>query len=89
TLFAEAEKNDNLEAKREIFAALGSDFILKDRKLNVSMDNLLFPIQTAAKEAQKIAAGLEPTKNRENKREIRQIYARSPVMLRDLDSNQD
>ncbi|MBI2640175.1 MAG: recombinase family protein [Candidatus Sungbacteria bacterium] len=81
TIFAEAKKNDNIETKREIFAALGSDLILKDRKLNVSLDNLLFPIQTSAKEARKIAARLEPAKNRKNKIEIGHLYARSPVML--------
>ena len=82
TIFAEAKQNDNPEAKREIFAALGSDLILKDKKLNVSLDNLLFPIQTAAKEARKIAARLEPAKKPMDKRKIGQIYARSPVMMR-------
>ena len=81
TLFADAKKKDNLEVKREIFVALGSDLILKDKKLNVSLDNLLFPIQTAAKEAQKIAARLEPAKNRKNKKKIAHLYARSPAML--------
>ena len=84
-VFAEAKKNDNLEAKREIFAALGSDLTLKDKKLNVSLDNLLFPIQTAAKESRKVTARLEPTKKPMNKKEIGQIYARNPVMLRLLD----
>ena len=81
TIFAEAKKNNNSEAKKEIFAALGSDLILKDKKLNVSLDNLLFPIQTAANEARKIAARLEPTKKPMDKKKIGQIYARSPVML--------
>jgi hypothetical protein len=74
-----------LGAKKEIFIALGSNLILKDRKLIVSLDNLLFPIQTAAKKARKISTRLEPTKNSENKAEIRQIYAKNPVMLRELD----
>ena len=79
----------NIEVKKEIFAALGSDFILKDKKLNVSLDNLLFPIQTASKEAHAISARLEPLKKPIDKKKIERLYARNPVMLRDLDSNQD
>jgi site-specific DNA recombinase len=77
----------DIEVKKEIFVALGSDLILKDKKLSVSLDNLLFPIQTAAKEARNIAARLEPAKNKANKKEIGHLYARSPVMLRDRDSD--
>ncbi len=79
----------DIAVKKDIFVALGSDLVLKDRKLSVSLDNLLFSIQTAAKEAQKIVAGLEPRKKPIDKKKIGQIYARNPVMLRDLDSNQD
>ena len=60
-----------MEVKKEIFIALGSDLTLKDKKLSVSLDNLLFPIQTAAKEAQEISAGLEPAKKHANKKENR------------------
>lgn len=70
------------EVRKEIFAALGSDFLLKDRKLSISLDNLLFPIQTAAKEAQNISTRLEPAKNAIDKKEIGHLYARNPVMLR-------
>lgn len=89
TIFAEAKKNNNFKVRSEIFAALGSDLSLKDKKLSVSLDNLLFPIQTAAKEARKIAARLEPAKNRKNKAKIGHLYDRSPVMLRGRDSNPD
>ena len=84
-----AFETGGIEVKKEIFAALGSDFLLKDRKLSISMDNLLFPIQTAAKEARAISARLEPRKKPIDKKKIGQIYARNPVMLPGLESNQD
>ncbi len=71
----------DMEVKKGIFMALGSDLTLKDKKLSVSLDNLLFPIQTAAKEAQEISAGLEPAKKHANKKKIGHLYARNPVML--------
>lgn len=77
----------DIEVKKEIFTALGSDLLLKDKKLRISLDNLLFPIQTVAKEARAISARLEPAKNRVNKKEIGHLYARNPVMLRGQDSN--
>ena len=77
----------DIEVKKEIFTALGSDLLLKDKKMSVSLDNLLFPIQTAAKEARVISARLEPAKNRANKKEIGHLYARNPVMLRGEGSN--
>lgn len=67
--------------KRDILTALGSDLTLKDRKLNINVDNLLFPIQTMAKEVKAISGKLEPAKNRTDKKEIGQNYARNPVML--------
>jgi len=79
-IFNKAGKED-LEIKKEIFMALGSNLILKGGKLIISLDDLLFPMKIIAKEAHKVSERLEPVKTRSNKRENGQIYARNPVML--------
>ena len=53
----------DIEVKKEIFIALGSDFILKDKKLSITLDNLLFPIQKAAQIVRTASGGLEPLNN--------------------------
>ncbi len=83
--FAEAKKKNNFEVRKEIFATLGSDLLLKGRKLSIDWDNLLFPIQTMAKEVRAIHAGLEPVKNKANKRDMGEIYSKNPILLRELD----
>lgn len=76
------ETTDDIEVKKEIFSALGSDLVLKDQKLVVSWDNLLFPIRNAAETAREISERLEPVKSVENKRDLGEMYAESPVLLR-------
>ncbi len=81
-VFAEAKENNDLETRKEIFAALGSDLLLKDRKLSIDWDNLLFPMQTMSKEVRSIKAGLEPVKNKVNTKDIGEIYSQNPILLR-------
>ncbi len=85
SLFAEAKENDNLEAKKEVFAALGSNLLLKDKKLCISKDNLISPLQNVAKEARAVKAGLEPPKSIEKPGHLGEIYSQSPSLLRVLD----
>jgi DNA invertase Pin-like site-specific DNA recombinase len=61
-IFEEAKEKDDLETKKAIFFSLGSDLILKDKKLSISWDNLLFPMQAMAKEVHAIRERLEPEK---------------------------
>jgi len=70
------------EVRKEIFAALGSDLVLKDQKLTICWDNLLFPIQTMAKEVRGIQDRLEPLKIGQNRAEMGELYAKSPKLLR-------
>ena len=86
-IFDEARENGDMETCKEIFAALGSDLILKNKKLNVCWDNLLFPMQTMAKEVSAIHARLEPLKNEVNKKDLSEIYSQNPVMLPGQGSN--
>ena len=86
-IFADAQTKDNLEAKKEIFATLGSDLILKDRKLSVSWDSLLFPMLTMSKEVKKIKTRLEPAKNKGVARDFGQTYSKNPRLLPARESN--
>ena len=87
-VFARAQRESNSAVKKEIFSALGSDYTLKDKKLNVCLDNLLFPIRNGADEIRRITSRLEPKKKLAVARDMGKIYAKNPRLLPDLDSNQ-
>ncbi len=88
-VFAEAKDNINLETKKEIFATLGSDLILKDRKVSIYWDKLLFPIKEMAKEVRGINERLEPTKKPIDATDMGELYSQNPRLLGDRDSNPD
>ena len=83
TVFARAQRENNAVVKKEIFNALGSDYTLKDKKLNVSLDNLLFPIRNSADEVRRITARLEPKKKLAVTKDMSKIYAQNPRLLPD------
>ena len=87
TVFTDAQTENNLQAKKEIFATLGSDLILKDKKLSIQWDNLLFPMITMAKEVQKIKLRLDPLKKKGVARDFGQTYSKNPRLLPVRDSN--
>ena len=76
-----------LETRRQILSAFGSNLTLKDRKLNVSLENALLPMQTVSREVNAIQNRLEPLETPMNTRENERLYARHPIILRGWDSN--
>lgn len=58
----------SLQAKKEIFSALGENFILKDRKVSLELDEWLIPIQQGYAEIEREYLALEP-----NERSIEQL----------------
>jgi hypothetical protein len=88
-VFADIEDPNTLEAKKEIFATLGSDLILKDKKLFISWDKLLFPIKSMALEVREIKERLELTKKPITTKDMGEIYSQNPRLLGDRDSNPD
>ena len=84
TIFADIENPNTLEAKKEIFATLGSDLILKDKKLFISWDKLLFPIKSMALEVREIKERLEPAKKPIDTKDMGEIYSHNPRLLRTL-----
>ena len=88
-VFAKAAKEEDFETCKEIFAALGSNYTLTNGELKVSLDDLLFPIQKIADAIRDLPSALEPRENNGDARDFEQLYAESPRLLPDLDSNQD
>jgi len=73
----------NLEKRRQILTALGSNLILKDKILNIQIENPLIVIEKAAFEVKAMyeeKARLEPAENALNKGEMREIYSKSILM---------
>ncbi len=87
--FTKASEKKLVEAKREIFSALGYNYTLTDGKLTISLDNLLLPIESVAEKARDISERLELEKQKGNTMDIGEIYSKNPRMLRDRDSNPD
>ena len=66
--------------KRQILSALGSNLLLKDKKLNITIQKPLLLIEKAAKEVKVIHEKLEPLKKPVNTEEIEKIYSRNPIL---------
>ncbi|MEK7663881.1 MAG: recombinase family protein [Patescibacteria group bacterium] len=64
--------------KKEVLSRLGSHLVLQDKIIRIDMENTLIPMKAVAKENNR----LEPLKIGKNSKEIEQIYAQSPRMLR-------
>lgn len=78
-----------LSGKRVILSALGSNLLLKDKKLNVDLTKSLLPLQKVATSIQAHMKQFEPLTNPMNKKALEDSFAKSPNWLPDLDSNQD
>ncbi len=77
----------SLEVKKKIFSDLGSNFILKDGKLNVDVDILLFAINNLNQWAQTNPAMLEPAKNGSVRQQSASFRDGLRAKLGDRDSN--
>lgn len=73
--------NGSVEKKREILAALGSNLTIKDKKLNIDLDNVLFPIRKIAETVRAESIRLEPPQKPAASKENGPLYARIPKML--------
>ena len=81
----EAFEGGDLERRRSIFLALGSNLILKDKKVSIDLEKTLLPMQRLASAVRDIHAALEPQKDRMKQADYEEIYSRSPTVsaLRD------
>ena len=75
------------EKQKIILSSLGSNLLLKDKKLHISIEKPLVLIGEAAQEVKAIHNKVRTSKNGENKRTLRQLYSQSPTLLLGSDSN--
>lgn len=76
------EKGD-LQTRRGILAALGSNLIVKDKILTIDTVKCLFPIKKIAMEVNSIHARFEPINTVEKQGQFEQTCSQSPNLLRD------
>jgi len=75
------------QAKKNLLQILGSKFVLKDKKLEITLNELLFPVPTIIKEAEKQNNRLEPPTSIAITGEKSNLRPISPTLLRGQDSN--
>ena len=78
---------DDLHKKREIFSTIGSNLILKDKKLNIEKLHPYLLIENEMREQMATFSSLEPKKGRSTKGKEAAFATSSPDLLRDQDSN--
>ncbi len=77
----------DFDEKRRIFIDLGSNPILMDRTLDLTMENVLGPLREAADEVRTIHRTFEPHESVGNKEGFGYFYARSPILCWGSESN--
>ncbi len=85
--FAKMAKNifdntDSIEVKKDILLTLGSNLFLKDKILSIPLQKPFVLIEQAADEVNAIYNRLEPVKIAQNKTKLKDLYEKSPVLLR-------
>ncbi|MGD0976879.1 MAG: recombinase family protein [Minisyncoccia bacterium] len=72
----------NLWVRKGILQTLGQNLVLKDKILQIDLENSLMPMETVSKEVCKIHKRLEPRKTVVNQMELERLYSKSPRLLR-------
>jgi len=68
------------EEKGSILQAIGSNLILKDKKLHIQLKKPLILIEKVVKRVPQAKAGFEPKNKGLNERELEQFYAENPTV---------
>ncbi len=82
-------KNGTPEVKRAILSTLGQNLVVKDKKISIDIEKSILPIRRISKVVNGIKKRLEPINTQEKQAQFEQSCAENPLVLRDLDSNQD
>ncbi len=80
-------KNGSLQTKRTMLSTLGSNLLLKDKKLSIDLEKCLFPMKKISPEVMAIKERLEPPKNVDKQGDFERLCLENPTVLRDQDSN--
>lgn len=81
--------NEGRDTRRDLISTLGSNLILLNKKLNIDLENTLLPMQKVSPVLKEIKERLEPLNIVDKQAEFDRICEQNPVVLPDLDSNQD
>ena len=81
--------NGTLQDRKDILTALGSNLLIKDKILSIDIEKCLFPIKKVSKDVLAIKQQFEPINTLEKQGQFEQMCSNNPVVLPDLDSNQD
>ena len=76
-----------LETRKRILSTLGSNLIIKDKKLSINLDETLFPMTKCSGDIKAIKERLEPLNTLEKQGQFEQMCSESPLVLPIRDSN--
>ena len=82
-------KNGTPEVKRAILSTLGSNLVIKDKKISIDIEKSILPLRRISNPVKAIKKRLEPLNTKEKQKDFEQSCSENPLVLRDLDSNQD
>ncbi len=80
-------QHGSLQEKKEILAALGSNFILKEKLLSLSVLKPFIAMKEAKVEADRIIAKFEPEEKIDAATQLMYLYQENPALRRGRDSN--
>ena len=78
-------RNGTPEEKSQILQALGSNLILKDKKLQIELKKPFRIIKEVSKGFPEVRASFEPGKSAKNERKLEKTYSQFPILSRKLD----
>ena len=84
-----AFENGDLELRKSTLQNFGSNLLLLDKKISITIEKPLLLLKDASKELKRIHRRLEPRRKPVKQMDLERIYAQNRILLRDLDSNQD
>lgn len=79
--------NGTLQTKRNILSTIGSNLIIKDKKLSIDMEKSLFPMKKISVAVKAIKERLEPLNTIEKQAEFERLCTQSPMMSPRQESN--
>jgi site-specific DNA recombinase len=77
-------KSGTIQTRRGILSTLGSDLIIKEKMLSISIEKSLFPLKSVSKELESIKERLEPLNTVDKQRDFEALCLQNPVVLRCL-----
>jgi hypothetical protein len=78
-------KNGDMKTKRAILTSIGSNLILKDKKIDITLEKELEPLKSISLVVNAIFTRFEPRKNRMDKDVLWNSFAQNPFLCPEMD----